>query len=256
MITVNDTARVRTLVMNRPEALNALNGQLARELTQALQDAAEDDNVRVVILTGNGKAFSAGADLSILSAGASPEGADALREVIPAMFDTMIDFPKPLVLAVNGMGIGFGATVLGLADIVVMAESARIMVPFSTLSVVPEACSSYTFPLRMGHQKAFWFLLSGEWMDAADCVEAGLAMEVASDEQVLDAAMRYATRLANFPTHTLTESKGLMRMHHREQLKATNHAEIERLIALLEHPAAAEGIAAIKEKRAPNYDAL
>ena len=64
MITVNDTARVRTLVMNRPEALNALNGQLARELTQALQDAADDDNVRVLILTGNGKAFSAGADLS------------------------------------------------------------------------------------------------------------------------------------------------------------------------------------------------
>jgi enoyl-CoA hydratase/carnithine racemase len=253
---ITDHNRVRILAIDRPEALNAINGEVSSGLIRALSAAAMDDQVRAVILTGKGEAFSAGADLDLLESAGQADNANTLRETIPAMFEALIDFPKPLLMAVNGLGIGFGATVLGLADMVVMAEDARIMVPFSTLAVVPEACSSYTLPLRMGHQQAFWFLLSGEWMNAKQCQQAGLALDVVPGEEVIETTLNYAHKLAAFPTHTLVESKALMRLHHREQLLLTNRAEIERLIALLEHPACKEGIAAIREKREPDYSAF
>jgi enoyl-CoA hydratase/carnithine racemase len=137
-----------------------------------------------------------------------------------------------------------------------MAESARIMVPFSTLSVVPEACSSYTFPRIMGHQKAFWFLLSGEWMSASECKEAGLALEVVADQEVLATTLRYAKKLTAIPSHTLVETKALLRLQVKEQLRTTNRAEIDRLVELLQHPASKEGISAIREKRKPDYSDL
>ena len=236
--------------------MNALNGEVAQGLVEALTDAAADNQVKVAVLTGSGPAFSAGADLDLLENADTEEGSRVLRETIVAMFEALIDFPKPLLIAVNGLGVGFGATVLGLADIVVMAQGARIMVPFSTLSVVPEACSSFTFPRIMGHQKAFWFLLSGEWMDADQCKEAGLALEVVADRELLPTTLRYANKLASFPTHTLVETKALMRQHTREQLLASNRAEIEQLVSLLDHPACKEGISAIREKRKPDYSDL
>ena len=253
--TTTDYDRVRVLTANRPDALNAMNGALVSGLIEVLTDAAKDDSVRVTVLTGSGKAFSAGADLDLLSQPDTEENRRMLSETIPAMFDLLVDYPKPLLMAVNGLGVGFGATVLGLADLVIMAESARIMVPFSTLSVVPEACSSYSFPQRIGYQKAFWFLLSGEWMSAEECVAAGLALEAVPSRELMEKALEKAQTLARFPTHTLIESKRLMRMPHREQLLAANRAEIDRLVDLLHHPACKEGIAAICEQRQPDYGA-
>ena len=246
-----DNAGVRVLSANRPEALNALNPSMVSGLSDALAAAVDDSNIRTLVLTGNGDAFSAGADLDLLE---NPEqNREVLLTSIPAMFDALVDFPKPLLLAVNGIGIGFGATLLGLADIVVMAEDARIRVPFSTLAVVPEACSSYTFPQIMGHQQAFWFLASGEWMNAQQCREAGLALEVTKQALLIDTTLRYAHKLSEFPTHTLVETKRLLRQYNREQLKAANRAEIKTLFKLLDHPACKEGIAAIREKRKPDY---
>ena len=252
----SDHGRVRVLAANRPEALNALNHDVVLGLTAGLEAAAADDSVRVVVITGKGKAFSAGADLDVLAGQSDPDNLKMVTESVPAMFEALVNFPKPLLMAVNGLGVGFGATVLGLADIAIMAESARVMVPFSTLSVVPEACSSYTFPQRMGYQRAFWFLLSGEWMSARQCLEAGLALEIVPDDEVLEATLAKAEHLAAFPAHTLMESKALLRLHHREQLLAANRAEIGSLVAMLDHPACAEGIAAIRDKRPPDFSAF
>lgn len=249
----SDRSRVRVLTANRPEALNALSHDVVQGLTAGLEAAAADENIRVLVLTGSGKAFSAGADLDALADPSDPDNRKMIAESVPAMFEALINFPKPLLMAVNGMGVGFGATVLGLADIAVMAEGARLMVPFSKLSVVPEACSTYTFPKLLGYQRAFWFLLSGEWMSARECLDAGLVLEVLPDEDVLEAVLDMAAHLAQFPAHTLVESKALLRGHNREQLLAANRLEIERLRTLLEHPACAEGIAAVREKRSPNY---
>jgi enoyl-CoA hydratase/carnithine racemase len=182
-----------------------------------------------------------------------PANVRMLSGHVPKMFDTFIDFPKPLIMAVNGVGTGFGATVLGLADFVIMAESARIMAPFAALANVPEACSTFTFSRKMGHAQSFWFLLSGEWMDARQCKAAGLAQEVVADDELASETMRRAQRLAFFPTVSLVETKKLMMDPYREQMKQANRSELARFNELLEHPACQEGARAIMEKRAPDF---
>jgi enoyl-CoA hydratase/carnithine racemase len=149
--------------------------------------------------------------------------------------------------------MGFGATVLGLADMVIMAESARLKAPFATLANVPEACSTHTFPRIMGHARALWFLLSGEWMTAEQCKDAGLAMAVVADDELMSEAMRRAQTLAAYPTASLVQTKALMTAPHKEEMKRVNRAELATFTELMDHPAAREGIAAIREKRQPDF---
>ena len=173
MVRVSDTAGVRTIALNRPDALNAFNGQQYDDLTDALIAARDDAACRVVVLTGTGRAFSAGADLSeMASRGPQP------RHGFGGMLDVLFDFPKPFVVAINGLGVGVGATIIGLADFAFMAESARLRCPFSELGLVAEAASTQTFPALMGRQQAMWFLMAAEWMGSAECKAAGLVLDV------------------------------------------------------------------------------
>jgi enoyl-CoA hydratase/carnithine racemase len=174
-VTVQDSVMLMT--MARPEALNAFSGQLMDDLTDAFLTATSDDVIKVVVLTGAGRAFSAGADLMEMGRQSDPP-----RHGFPGLLDAIIDFPKPLLLAVNGLGVGIGATICGLADMTWMAESARLRCPFSSLGLTAEAASTFTLPLLLGRQRASWFLLASEWMSAAECHEAGLVLGVLPDD--------------------------------------------------------------------------
>ena len=139
MILVSDKAHVRTITLNRPNAMNAFNGELFDALTEGLLEAGVDSNVRVVVLTGAGKAFSTGLDLSEVGKDLKPP-----KHGVPGLFSTLVDFPKPLLLAINGFAVGFGATAIGFADISFMAKSARLRTPFTSMGVVAEGASSFT----------------------------------------------------------------------------------------------------------------
>ena len=167
-VLADDADRVRTLVLNRPEQLNAFDQELCAALTVALQAAAGDDAVHVVVLTGAGRAFSAGTDLVELAETGDFRGTPADPERFERLVDALVGFPKPLVCAVNGIAVGIGATLLGLADLVVMADTARLRCPFTSLSLVPEAAASVTFPFLLGRQAAAWVLMSSAWVDAAE----------------------------------------------------------------------------------------
>lgn len=249
-----DQHRVRILQLDRPKARNAYSVEVMQALTRLLKDAEAHPEVRVLVITGSKGCFSSGADFSILSNPSDPENYAALSVDTPALIDALIQFRKPLVLAVNGVGVGFGATMLGLADIVIMASSAKIQVPFSKLSISPEGASTATFPQIMGYQRAFWFLTSAEWMTAQDCLESGLALAVVDDNQLITEALARAKKLAQLPVHTLIETKRLLRRPNLEQLQQANRDEIDSILALLEHPAAMEGVAAAREKREPKFD--
>jgi len=132
----------------------------------------------------------------------------------------MAAFPKPLVCAVNGMGLGFGATVLGFADLAFMADTARLKCPFTRLGVAPEAASSYLFPLIAGRQKASWMLLSSEWVDAATCVDMGLALRACPADELMAVATEHAAVLAAKPISSLVASKAVIVDAHREQVAA------------------------------------
>ena len=128
------------------------------------------------MITGTGRAFSAGTDLMEMAArNMDPDGFTPGKHGFPGMVGTLIDFPKPLICAVNGLALGIGTTMLALSDLVFMSTEGRVRCPFTNLGVAPEAASSYTFPQLLGRQKASWMLLSSEWFGAEECVELGLA---------------------------------------------------------------------------------
>ena len=157
MLTITDKDGVRTIALNRPEVLNAWNNEQYDEVTEALLAAGYQDACRVLILTGTGRAFSAGADLST-----DAYAARRPKHGIRGFLRTVVDFPKPFVLGINGLGVGIGATLSGLADFAYMAESARLRCPFSELGLVAEAGSTVMFPALMGRQRAMWFVIETE----------------------------------------------------------------------------------------------
>lgn len=177
----------------------------------------------------------------------------ALKNAAGEMLDTIIDFPKPIIAAVNGVGVGIGATILGLCDIVILAQSAKLIAPFSSLGLGPEACSSYTFPRSMGWQAASWFLYSSQWMDAAECKAAGLAMDVVPDDQLMAQVMQRAKIIAENSIVSLMATKHALMSPRREQLREACRIELEQFRELLEGSAFEEGMRAFFEKRAPDY---
>ena len=161
---MRDADRVRTLTLARPEALNAFDEGLYDALTVALHEASADPTVAVVLLTGQGRAFSAGTDLvEMAERVTNPDFVPGEHGFI-GLIDALAAFDKPLVLAINGLGLGIGTTVIGFADLAFMADDARLKCPFTSLGVAPEAASSYLLPRLVGRQNAAWVLLSSEWI--------------------------------------------------------------------------------------------
>ncbi len=246
-LNIIDKGPVRIVELNRPDALNALNSQMTNDLTEIFQATAEDDSVKVLVMTGNGRAFWAGADL---------KEAGEMRSRFGEMVDAIIDLPKPFLIAVNGVGVGIGATICGLADAVYMSDAARLRCPFSALGLVAEAASTITFRQLLGRQRASWFLLSSEWMTAQECVEAGLALEVVPADELQQHVLSQADKLAALPLASLKRTKTLIIDPIREQLKETVKAENEALKELRGGPANLEALTAFREKREPNFEGL
>jgi enoyl-CoA hydratase/carnithine racemase len=213
LVLVDDTAGVRTLVLNRPHQLNAFNQPLCAALGEALVAAEGDDSVRVVVVTGAGRAFSAGTDLYELAENGDFRGSSD----DPRNFDNVVDrlaaFTKPLLCAVNGMAVGLGVTMLGHADLVLMADTARLKCPFTSLALAPEAASSVTLPLLLGRQAAAWLLMSSEWIDAAEARSMGLAWKVVPEAAVLTETLDHARRLAVTIMEVVPGGKGSV-VHH------------------------------------------
>jgi enoyl-CoA hydratase/carnithine racemase len=214
---------VRTLIFARPEARNAFDAQQYRLLTQALDRAADDDAVKVVILTGEGDAFTAGQDLAEMALPAA--GASGGEHPFSACLDRVISFDKPLLAAVNGVGVGLGLTILLHCDVVYIAKGARLRVPFVSLGVVPEAASSYLLPLRVGHQAAAEILFTADWIRSERAVEIGLAACEFPREQLLPEAHALAERIAQHPLGALRHTKRLVLAGHLDAIRAARARE-------------------------------
>jgi enoyl-CoA hydratase/carnithine racemase len=252
VIRVHDGDRVRRITFDRPDALNAFNEALYDATTEALMEAAAAPAIAVVVLTGNGRAFSAGTDVVEMAARNRGELVPGTHG-FPGMVDQLASFPKPLICAVNGMALGIGATMLGLADLVFMSSDARIRCPFTALAVAPEAASSFTFPLLMGRQDASWALMSSAWLSAEECVAAGLAWRVCAPEQLLDDAMAHARVLATKPIASLIETKRAIVAPLREPIASAREREDQAFRRLMGAPANLEALAALAEGRQPDF---
>ena len=253
---VDDDQRVRTLTLNRPDALNAFNEELYDATTEALLAAAVDPGVAVVLLTGTGRAFSAGTDLLEMHRIATDPTFARGEHGFIGLIDALVEFPKPLVVAVNGLGLGIGATILGFADLGFMSSAARLKCPFTSLGVAPEAASSYLFPALVGRQDAAWVLLSAEWISAADAQAMGLVREVCEPGELLTTARRHAEVLASRPISSLIAVKRTMTEPHRDAIRAARDRENAAFAELMGGPANLEALAAFAEGREPDFTQL
>jgi enoyl-CoA hydratase/carnithine racemase len=252
MLRIEDADRIRTITLDRPEALNAFNEALYDATTEALMAAAHDPDVAVVVLTGTGRSFSAGTDvveMAMRNQGDFQNG----KHGFPGLVDQLAAFPKPLICAVNGMALGIGGTMLAFADLVFMSTEARVRCPFTDLAVAPEAASSFTFPLLLGRQNATWALLSSEWLSAETCKEMGLAWRVTEPAELLEETYRYARVLAAKPISSLVESKRAIVAALADDIAAARRREDAAFAKLLGAPANVEALTALAERRPPDF---
>ena len=257
LVAVEGAARVRTLTLNRPDKLNACSTELLDDLGDALVEAAADDAVAVVLLTGSGRAFCAGADLAEMALGnADPEHRPIGRHGFMGVCRAMLDLPKPLLMAVNGLALGAGTTFLGYADLVFMATHARLKCPFTDLAVVPELGSSFLLPALVGRQNAAWLLMSSEWVSADEAKEMGLAWKVCAPDELLPEARRHAEILASKPLSSLAAIRDTIWAPLRENIAAAQQREIRHFERLLGGPANAEALAAFAEGRPADFTRL
>lgn len=233
-----DADGVRTITLNRPEARNAFDSALYRATGAALDDADADDAVRVVVLTGAGKGFSAGQDLKEMARTSAALGQGGGAAEVPehgfrVFIDALERFAKPLIAAVHGAAVGIGTTMLPYCDLVLVSDDARLRLPFVSLGVVPEAGSSYTIPATVGRQLGSYLLLTGDWLDGPGAVAAGLALRCVPRGELLGAALDVARRLAELPGPSLRATKRLMRAAWLDAARAARAREEDVFVALL-----------------------
>jgi enoyl-CoA hydratase/carnithine racemase len=245
----SDANRVRTLTLDRPEVLNAFNEALYEATAIALGEAAADSEVAVVLLTGNGRAFSAGNDLNEMAARINDASPADQGSHFTSLIEALTDFPKPLMCAVNGLGVGFGTTILGYADLVFMSSQARLKCPFTSLGVAPEAASSYLLPQLIGRQNAAWLLMSSEWVGAEEALRMGLAFKICEPDELLPEARRHAEILAARPISSLMAVKQTIAEPSKPGIAAAAERENAHFAELMGAAANVDALAAFTEGR-------
>lgn len=223
ILEVDDDDGVRLVRWNRPEALNALNDELWDATTAALEGARDDPDVRCVVLTGTGRAFTAGQDLGEMAA--PPEHDDGQVHGYRRLIPVLEELDLPLLAAVNGLGVGIGATILPFCDIAWMAESARLQVPFLPLGVTTEAAGSLLLPQRMGWQAAAHFVFTASWLSAEEAQRCGLVWRVVPDDRVVDEAMTTAHQIAAMDPDSVRTTKRLMVAARHDAVRAARQRE-------------------------------
>ena len=248
-----------TIELNRPEALNAWNGQLGHDLLAAVREVADDDDVRAVVITGAGRAFSSGADLKDLSGREqrTPEGHVDVRGVLTARYHPIITgirtMPKPVLAAVNGPAVGIGLSLALAADLIVAAESAYFLLAFVNIGLVPDGGSSLLVPSRVGFARAMEMAMLGERVLAAQALEWGLINRVVADDAFAGEVAALRDSLAAGPTRSYAGSKRQLNawLFARMEEQLELEADIQQDMA--GSPDFYEGVAAFVEKRQATF---
>jgi enoyl-CoA hydratase/carnithine racemase len=246
------SGNILRIQLNRPSRKNAMTVAMYITLADLLNDAAKDDEIRVVLWHGAGDSFSAGNDIQDFLKNPPGPGESPQARVIQAL----INFDKPIVAAVQGAAIGGGTTMLTHCDFVFAGESAKFQMPFVDLALVPEFGSSYSVPARSGYLRAAELILLGSRFDAKRAAELGLVTRVVADQDLLATATDTARKLTEKAPAALQACKRLMRTSTRDQLERAVKLENEEFSARVRSAEAKEAFNAFIEKRKPNFDAI
>jgi enoyl-CoA hydratase len=242
---------IATLTLNRPERLNAVNGDMHSELSTIFLDVQADTDVRAAVLTGAGRGFSAGGDFSGASM-ATKTGLTLMQEA-RRIVDNILDLEKPLIAAVNGPAVGLGATIALCCDVVIASSNARFGDPHVKMGITAGDGGAVMWPLLMGVNRAKYWLMTGDLMDAKEAYELGLVNKVVEEGKALDEARALAQRLANGPTYAISTTKVSV----NKIVKAVSNLVLPLSLALEETSMATEdhreATRAFQEKREPKF---
>ena len=246
------TERSETILrvqLNRPAAKNAMTSAMYITLADLFDNAAKDDQIRVVLWHGAGDSFCAGNDIGDFIK--NPPGAGESPQAL--LMKALINFDKPIFAAVQGAAIGGGTTMLTHCDFVFAGENAKFQLPFVNLALVPEFGSSFTFPARAGYLRAAELILTGQSFNAREAVELGVATRVVPNQELLATATDTAQKLAQKPPAALRACKRLMKQSTREQLEQAVRLENDEFSERVRSAEAKEAFTAFLEKRRPDF---
>jgi 2-(1,2-epoxy-1,2-dihydrophenyl)acetyl-CoA isomerase len=244
------------ILLNRPEALNAWNGQFGEDLLDAVTAVAGDDSVRAVLITGAGRGFSSGADLKEQRTGGdggAPDLSARLKEIYHPIITGLREMPKPVVAAVNGPAVGIGCSLALAADLIVAAESAYFLLAFVNIGLVPDGGSTAFLPARVGYARAAEMAMLGEQVPAEQALEWGLVNRVVPDDELETASGELLDRLANGPTRSYAGAKKLLNRRTYADLAGQLDAEAETQKEQGSSEDFVEGVLAFVEKRPPKF---
>lgn len=243
---------VAVITLNRPDSLNAFNQEMRMDLIEATARTRQDASVRVVVLTGAGRCFSAGADLK---AGfrTSAHVEQWLNEEYKPSLMNLYEMPKPVIAAVHGFAAGIGLSYALVCDLMIMGQGAYLLSPFSSIGLIPDGGATWLLTRSIGYRRAYQMACEAERIPAATCLSLGLANRLAADDKVLDEARAWAAGLAGRAPLALARTKQAMRAAaHADYGPAIgNEAALQRLC--IDSVDSHEGIAAFLEKRKPEF---
>ena len=242
-------AGVATLTLNRPDVLNSFNAQMHEEIRAALKQVGENDEVRAMLLTGAGRAFSAGQDLGDRAVGAPADLAESLEKNYNRLVRSLRELELPAVCAVNGVAAGAGANIALACDIVLAARSADFIQAFVRIGLVPDAGGSYILPRLVGRARATALAMLGEKLPAETAEGWGLIWKCVDDDALAGEAKALAERLAKQPTRALALMKRALNASFENSL--SQQLDLERDLQSIASKSAdfKEGVAAFLEKR-------
>lgn len=247
---------VTKIIFNRPQSLNGLSMQLLREFGAAVEVAAADASCRCLLLTGNGRAFSSGADLRDPEAGldmADPDLGQPLRDRYHPILNTLRSMPKPYIAAVNGIAAGAGCSFALAADMVIAARSAQFIQAFIRIGLVPDAGATWSIPRLIGRARALQWMMSGDALDAETALDWGLIAKVVDDDKLAAQADALAARLASAPTLALANIKQLVDASLQNDFATQAEMEAQAQTEMGKSHDAMEGIMSFVQKRKPQF---
>jgi len=252
-ITYEVVGGVATITLNRPEVYNALNDGITYELQDAWKAVAKDDQVRVVVLTGSGKAFCSGQDLKAASGQEKRSFMDSLQKRYNPIIRAMRTLPKPILCRLNGVAAGAGCSLALACDMIIASEEATLIEVFINIGLVPDSGSAYFLPRLVGMAKAFELCSMGSRVKAAEALHLGLVNKVVAADQLDAAVKEYSDYFAQAPTKSIGLIKKML-----AKSTTSNLEEILEYEAYCQEIAGSthdykEGVAAFLEKRKPAF---
>ncbi len=241
------------ITLNRPEKFNSFNRQMALVLQKVLDDCAGNKEVRAIYLTGNGKAFCAGQDLSELAAHDAPGFDKILSEHYNPIVTRIRSIEKPVVCAVNGVAAGAGANIALCCDVVVAAQSASFIQAFSKIGLIPDSGGTFTLPRLIGWQRASALMMMGDKVSATDAERFGMLYKVFTDDSFAAESLKIAATLAAMPTKGLAYTKQALNAAFSNSFEAQLATEDRLQYAAAHTQDYNEGVQAFLEKRNPVF---